>query len=227
MSPAAVESALRLRARAGFRGEGTRGMYMCHSFCELGATPLADGLEDIHQFLATHPGEVVVMVNQDYVTPADFVGAIEDAGLAGYAATLGAKPWPTLREMIDSGRRLVLLAENEAGAAPWYQLAYARLVQETPFQFGTAAELIASSPTCPPNRGPAGAPLFLLNHWVTTAPIQRPSDAAKVNAYEPLLARSRSCQRLRKRLPNLLAVNFYKEGDVFRVADTLNGIREP
>ena len=227
VSPAAVESALRLRARAGFRGEGTRGMYMCHSFCELGATPLADGLEDIHQFLATHPGEVVVLVNQDYVTPEDFVEAIEDAGLAGYAATLGAKPWPTLREMIDSGRRLVLLAENKAGAAPWYQLAYARLVQETPFQFGTAAELIASSPTCPPNRGPAGAPLFLLNHWVTTAPIQRPSDAAKVNAYEPLLARSRSCRRLRKRLPNLLAVNFYKEGDVFRVADTLNGIREP
>ena len=42
-------------------------------FCELGATPLADGLDDIHDFLVTHPGEVVVIVNQDYVTPADFV----------------------------------------------------------------------------------------------------------------------------------------------------------
>ena len=28
-----------------------------------------------------------------------------------------------------------MLAENEAGAAPWYQLAYERLVQETPFTF--------------------------------------------------------------------------------------------
>jgi len=54
--------------------------------------------------------------------------------------------------------------------------------------------------------------------------LQRPSDAAKVNAYAPLLARAKACERIRKRLPNLLAVNFYKEGDVFRVADTLNRV---
>ena len=225
VSPEAISSALRLRERIGFRGQGTRGMYLCHSFCELGATPLADGLDDIHQFLATHPAEVVVVINQDYVTPADFVEAIDDAGLTRYAATLGAQPWPTLRSMIESDKRLVLLAENHAGAAPWYQLAYERLTQETPFHFDSAAALIAASNVCPPNRGPADAPLFLLNHWVTTAPVQRPSDAAKVNAYEPLLARSRACQRIRRRLPNLLAVNFYKEGDVFRVADTLNRVR--
>jgi hypothetical protein len=225
VSPEAVASALRLRARIGFRGEGKRGMYLCHSFCELGATPLADGLDDIHQFLVTHPGEVVVVVNQDYVTPADFVKAIGDAGLTRYAATLGPGPLPTLRSMIDSGRRLVLLAENHAGAASWYQLAYERLLQETPFHFDSAAQLLAAGDVCPPNRGPASAPLFLLNHWVTTAPVQRPSDAAKVNAYAPLLARAQACERIRKRLPNLLAVNFYKEGDVFRVADTLNRVR--
>jgi hypothetical protein len=225
VSPEAVDSALRLRARLGFRGEGKRGMYLCHSFCELGATPLADGLDDIHRFLATHPGEVVVVVNQDYVTPADFVKAIGDAGLARYAATLDPESLPTLRSMVDSGRRLVLLAENHAGAAPWYQLAYERLVQETPFHFASAGELLAARDVCPANRGPASAPLFLLNHWVTTAPVQRPSDAAKVNAYAPLLARSRACERIRHRLPNLLAVNFYREGDVFRVADTLNRVR--
>ncbi len=225
VSPEAISSALRLRERLGFRGEGTRGMYLCHSFCELGATPLADGLDDIHEFLATHPAEVVVLINQDYVTPEDFVKAIDDAGLTRYAATLGARPWPTLRSMIESDHRLVLMAENHAGAAPWYQLAYERLTQETPFHFDSAAALLAAGTICPPNRGPATAPLFLLNHWVTTAPVQRPSDAAKVNAYAPLLERSRACQRIRRRLPNLLAVNFYKEGDVFRVADTLNRVR--
>jgi hypothetical protein len=56
-------------AIVGFRGEGKRGMYLCHSFCALGATPLADGLDDIHQFLVTHPGEIVMVVDQDYVTP--------------------------------------------------------------------------------------------------------------------------------------------------------------
>ena len=31
--------------------------------------------------------------------------------------------------------------------------------------------------------------------------------------------------RLRDHVPNLLAVNFYREGELFRVVDTLNGVR--
>ena len=85
----------------------------------------------------------------------------------------------------------------------------------------TKADLPAS---CRPNRGPKGAPLFLINHWVSTDPTPRPSDARKVNAYAPLLARARACDRIRDHQPNLLAVNFYKRGDVFKVADTLNGV---
>ena len=60
---------------------------------------------------------------------------------------------------------------------------------------------------------------------MATAPVLRPSDAARVNAYRPLLRRARTCARLRKHLPNLLAVNFYREGDLFRVVDKLNGVR--
>ena len=37
--------------------------------------------------------------------------------------------------------------------------------------------------------------------------------------------RARDCQTIRKHLPNLLAVNFYRRGDLFRVVDTLNGVR--
>ena len=79
--------------------------------------------------------------------------------------------------------------------------------------------------SCKPNRGPANAPLFLINHWISTDPVPRPSDAAKVNAYVPLLKRARACARLRSHVPNLLAVNFYLEGEVFRVVDELNGVR--
>jgi hypothetical protein len=227
VSPEAVAAAERLRERAGYRGQGVRGMYLCHTFCELGATPLSDGLRDIHDFLVTHPGEVVVVINQDYVTPTDFVQALGSAGLAAYAFTPPAgDDWPTLGEMIERDQRLVVLAENHAGAAPWYQLVYDRLTKETPFSFRSAAQLTAAdlAPSCRENRGPERAPLFLVNHWVTTDPLPRPSNAAAVNAYEPLLRRARACQRERGQEPNLLAVDFYRRGDLFRVVRTLNGL---
>jgi hypothetical protein len=229
VSPDAVDAALRIRDRLGFSGEGKRGMYLCHTFCELGATSLGSVLDDIHDFLVTHPDEVLIVINQDYVKPADFVAAVKDAGLEELVYRgRTADPWPTLREMIDDNQRVIFLAENHAGAAPWYQLAYRRITQETPYAFSKVPQLTKPSElpaSCKPNRGPAGAPLFLLNHWITTDPVPLPSNAAKVNAYDPLLRRARECQRLRKHLPNLVAVNFYAQGDLFRVVDTLNGVR--
>ena len=65
-------------------------------------------------FLVTHPGEVLVMINQDYVTPAGLRRRVDDAGPR--PPTRSRRPaavaWPTLREMIDADRRLVVLAEN-------------------------------------------------------------------------------------------------------------------
>jgi hypothetical protein len=204
-------------------------MYLCHSFCELGATRLDEVLGQIEEFMAANPGEVLVVINQDYVQPADFVAAVEEAGLAdrAYAGPLTAQR-PTLREMVDSGRRVVFLAENHAGGAPWYRLAYESITEETPYSFGRARELTdpaGLAKTCRPNRGPReGAPLFLMNHWITTDPIPLPSNSARVNAREPLLRRARECRRVRGHIPNLLAVDFFGEGDLFRVVAELNGV---
>jgi hypothetical protein len=228
ISQQSFEAALRLRERLGFHGKGKRGLYLCHTFCELGFTPLSSGLKDIHDFLVTHPGDIVVVVNQDYVTPEDFVKAVGDAGLTRYVLTPPeGDDWPTLRQMIDSDHRLLFLAENRAGGAPWYQSAYKRLTEETPYTFTSASLLTTPSDlpaSCRPNRGPEGAPLFLINHWVSTDPVPKPTDAAKVNAYKPLLARARECDSVRHHLVNLLAVNFFDRGDVFKVVDTLNGV---
>jgi hypothetical protein len=226
VSPSGVDAALRLRERLGFSGEGERGMYLCHSFCELGGTRLADALRDLHEFLIANPGEVVVVINQDYVTPQDFVGAVQAAGLArlAYRGPVSGR-WPTLRQMIDTDQRVVFLAENHAGAASWYHLAYGAITQETPYAFAKPQQLTnaaALGATCRPNRGPAQAPLFLVNHWITTDPVPLPSHADQVNAYGPLMRCVRECMRVRRHIPNLVAVNFYRRGDLLRAVDTLN-----
>jgi hypothetical protein len=170
---------------------------------------------------------VLVVVNQDSITPQDFVSAVDKAGLGGMAYRGPVdRPFPTLRRMIDSNQRVVFLAEEKAGAAPWYRLAYRSAVKETPYHFPRTGDLTAPGRvdgSCKPNRGPENAPLFLVNHWISTDPVPRPSDARTVNAYKPLTARLRACRRIRRHLPNLVAVNFYRQGDVFRAVDTLNG----
>jgi hypothetical protein len=228
VSPSALDAALRTRERLGFEGEGERGMYLCHTFCELGGTLLSDALRDIHDFLVLNPGEVLVIINQDYVTPEDFVGALRKAGLdkLAYRGPTSGR-WPTLRQMIDSNQRVLFLAENHAGAEPGYHPAYEAITQETPFTFGRTQQLTdpaGLAATCRENRGPSTAPLFLINHWISTDPIPLPSHASEVNAYGPLMARLRECERIRHHLPNLVAINFFRRGDVLRAVDTLNRI---
>ena len=66
-----------------------------------------------------------------------------------------------------------------------------------------------------------------MNHWIETAPSPLPSNAEIVNAYDFLLDRARRCQRERGMLPNIIAVDFYRTGDLLKVVDTLNGIASP
>ena len=228
VSQQTVDAALRLRDRLGFRGKGKRGMFLCHTFCELGYTPLSESLTQIHDFLASDRGAIVVVVNEDYITPKDFVGAVKAAGLEEFVyrgPTTGS--WPTLGHMVKTNQRLVLLGEEKAGAAPWYHPAFQAITQDTPYTFKSAALLTTPKDlpaSCELNRGEANAPTLLVNHWVSTDPVPKPSDARRVNAYAPLLRRARECARVRRHIPNLLAVNFYREGDLFRVVDTLNRV---
>ena len=107
--------------------------------------------------------------------------------------------------------------------------AYKTITEETPYSFSSASQLESPNlaASCAPNRGPAKAPLFLVNHWVTTDPLPKPSIADQVNAEGVLLRRVRKCERIRDHIPNLVAVNFYAHGDLFGVVDKLNGITPP
>ena len=99
-----LAAALRTREQLGFSGRGKRGIYLCHTLCELGGTPLGEALKEIHSFLIANPEQVVVVINQDYVTPRDFVRAVETAGLADMAYRGGTTGhWPTLREAVLCG----------------------------------------------------------------------------------------------------------------------------
>jgi hypothetical protein len=217
-----VDAAMRIRDRLAGKEEGPRGLYLCHGFCELGATPLVDALRAIHDFLVRNPDEVLVFGIEDYVSPQDLAAAFAESGLDGlvYRGAAGP-PWPTLREMIDSRQRVVVSIESGREGVPWLRPAYEGLLQETPYRFLRPSEM-----SCAANRGGTSGSFFLMNNWIETTPSPKPSNAAIVNAYDALLARARQCQSERGRLPSLIAVDFYRTGDLFRVARTLNGVAQ-
>ena len=214
-----VDAAMRIRDHFTGKEEGPRGLYLCHGFCELGAMPLVTVLQGIHEFMVDNPDEVLVFVIEDYVSPQDLAGAFTESGLDGLVFQgAAAPPWPTLREMIDTRQRVVVFTESGRPGVPWIHPAF-EVMQETPYSFHNPAEL-----SCVANRGGTSGSLFLMNNWIETTPVPKPSNAAIVNAYNALLARARQCQAERGKGPNVIAVDFYRTGDLFRVARTLNGL---
>jgi hypothetical protein len=214
-----LDAAMRIRDRLAGKEEGRRGLYLCHGFCELGATPLTEALERIHEFLVQNPDEVLLLVIEDYVSPQDLASAFAENGLDGlvYRGAAGP-PWPTLREMVDERQRVLVLTESGRPGVPWIHPVL-QVMQETPYHFTRPSEL-----SCAPNRGGTSGSLFLMNNWIDTTPAPKPSNAAIVNAYEALLARARECEAVRGRRPTVIAVDFYRTGDLLRVVRTLNGL---
>lgn len=192
---------------------------LCHGPCDFGHTPLVDTLVMLKTFLDANPNEVVLLLFEDYVTPAQTKAAFDEAGLTSLMyAHARSQPWPTLGDLIDSGQRVVAFAQNEGGGEPDWYLDLFEHSWDTPYAARTREDL-----SCEHGRGDREAPLFVLNHFLTN-PLALPQLAAEVNHNPFLLDRARECQQASGRLPNVIAVDYYEVGDLFAAVDALNGL---
>ncbi len=191
---------------------------LCHGFCAIGSRPFVDALHELRMFMDCHPAEVLTLIIEAHIDEARTAAAFEEAGLLPYlhAQPLG-DPWPTLGQMITSGRRMVVFTESADVSLPWHHYAYA-YAWDNDYANMTPADL-----DCAVNRGSAGNSVFILNHFLT-APIAMRSLAEMVNYNPFFLDQARRCQTESGRLPNFVTVDFYDIGDLFSVVDTLNGI---
>jgi len=219
IGPEGTAAALRIRDRI-VVGEGSEhGIYFCHGFCELGAYSVVPTLKQIRDFMVSHPDEVVILIVEDYVSPEDLKKLFEDSGLMEVVDTGSVRPpWPTLRELIQANQRVIVFIESGRPGVSWLHPTLGT-IQETPYTFHKPEDF-----SCRPNRSGTEGSLFLMNHWIETTPAPKPSMAEQVNAYDALLARAQQCQKERGRLPNIISVDFYDIGDLFRVVRTMNGL---
>jgi hypothetical protein len=195
-----------------------QGVFLCHGFCELGATPLVDALGAIEAFLSAHPREIVLLLLEDYVQPLDTEAAFAEAGLLPlvYRAQKAAG-WPTLGELIERNQRLVVFSDRTGGELDWL-LASDEHLQGTPSDVRELSQL-----SCARQGGRRDAELLLLHHWIAGVPPDQ-MQAWKINTRDALLRHVDRCERERGERPNIIAVDFYSVGATLAVVDELNGV---
>lgn len=216
LGPGALQAADRIAGSVGRPlPTGHRGLYLCHTLCELGSEPLGQELGIIRRFLDTHPREVLIVFVEPYVPAEKIAKAFDDAGLGREAVDLRlGVPLPTLGRLIRADTRLVVLAEEDGGEPPWYLKGF-DFVQDTPYRGVSEHHLV-----CTRFRGRADSPLLLVNHWTAAWP-PAPNANARIGG-EVLRDRLERCEQERKMLPNLVAVDFYEDSGVVAIARDLN-----
>jgi hypothetical protein len=90
-------------------------------------------------------------------------------------------------------------------------------MQETPYTFTAINQF-----NCRPNRGASTNPMLLVNHWLRPNGPPDPGEASDVNSSATLTARMQQCEKVRRKLPNILAVDFFAIGDTVKVVDNFN-----
>ena len=70
-------------------------------------------------FLDSHPAEVLTLILESRVRPGNIAAAFNESGLTPYLyAHQPGQPFPTLRTMIATGKRLVVFTDQGGGAYP-------------------------------------------------------------------------------------------------------------
>ena len=198
--------------------------HLCHESCDFNEQarwrePLLDGLVRVREFLDDHTDEVVSLIFESYISEANTAAAMAAAGLAAYAheQAVGA-PWPTLQQLIDSGKRLVVFTDDASATLPWHHYVW-DFAWETHYSFSTVSNF-----SCAINRGSMDNSLFILNHFLTGPFGGSEKFASKANISSVFLPRAEQCQSQSGRLPNFVTVDFFDIGALFEVVDTLNQV---
>lgn len=192
-----------------------------HSIAVLGTATLESNLTEIKDFLDANPNEVVTIIFECYADFELIETAFINTEVLDYTweQPLG-ELWPTLQQMIDENKRLVVLSDRN-DAAPgedWYHYVW-NFAVETPFSNSSNSDF-----TCEFNRGDENNDLFILNHFATdpNVGVGRTDLSELANEFDFFVERAFQCWNETGKFPNFPTVDFYELGQTLAVVDSLN-----
>ena len=238
---------------------------LCHTHCLMeDAGLLSAYLTTVREWLDTHPHEVVTLLvtNNDHVNMSAYDLAYTAAGMHKYAyhpqnsfsPWVSPTSWPTLRELIANGTRLVSFMDygSDTTHVP-YILPEFSFFWETPFDvtnwndfnscdinrpgallnsYKAAASAASGSPAHVAAERQRQQLMYIVNHFLDTkmwAGIEIPDrkDVAKTNAMTgdgSVGAQVNLCSELWGVRPWGVLVDYFEKGQVIRLQNQLNGV---
>ncbi|EGN97554.1 hypothetical protein SERLA73DRAFT_139822 [Serpula lacrymans var. lacrymans S7.3] len=216
-------------------------LHFCHTSCILfdGGT-VESYLTNVTTFLEANPNEVLTLLftnPEGQSLPDQWAPAFVNSGVSKYAYVPPHLPmkqseWPTLGDMIDSGKRVVIFldagADGSDGGVVDYILPEFDMIWETPFS------VTDSTFPCSVNRTSgnlsAADHMYMINHslnkdvFSTGVIISDPIDAPTTNGVPSIMANANGCAPLGgNTYPNFVLLDFIDLGDAFTAADQMNG----
>lgn len=225
--------------------------HFCHGSCDvLDSGPMVDYLKLVYDWVLDHPFDVITILlgnarkaDQSYRSVSEYIPFLEETGLQDFAYVppqipMGKEDWPTLAQMILSGKRVVIFMDYEAD-----QLAYPWVLDEFSQMWETPFDPVDRSFPCtvqrPPDLAEADAKnrLYLFNHnlnyeisllgnsiLVPQIPLLNVTN--NVTGEGSLGVNTAQCDDMWGYPPKFLNVDYYNvgNGSVFEVAAMYNNV---
>lgn len=220
----------------------------CHTSCLLfDGGSVEDYLKTVKAFLDKNPNEVLTLIftNPENKDVKDvWKPAFDNSGMTDLAFVPKITPenpflknedWPTLGEMIESGKRVVVFLDGGADVAKVpFILPEFKMIWETPFS--------VTDPAFPCKVDRIDGPLtpdehmYMINHSLNVnildigegVIISDPIHAKQTNSVQSIMDHVKGCaEPSNNRNPNFVLLDFVDVGEVFKAGDVLNGFAKP
>lgn len=192
-----------------------------HGVPVLGVRNFSDVLNEIKTFLDQNPSEIVTLIIENHASADDIESSLNATNLLDLCySKLPNTNWPTLNELIQLGKRIVVFSEKDDASLTqtWYHYVWDFAV-ETEFSVHNPADFVNDY-----NRGDAINDLFIFNHFISdaTTGTGSESNAGIVNEETFLKNRINGHFAEMHKYPNFITLDFYDLGQGKAVVDWLN-----
>ncbi len=170
--------------------------------------PVTYFFDQVHDWLESDPNTIITVHLESYLGPDSSHAlhkALETSKVQDYIyVPVHGQRWPTLGELRQSNKRLIIFSDNVADSC-----IYTQAYRETRYDLGTY-------PGCEmrmDRRGKSSS-LFVMNHFYKFS-YDVPGVGTsfdEINAFEKISTRINECYKTQKRLPNFIAADFVEEG---------------